>query len=906
MTMSQPAALEQACRHSAYVAGLAERDPALLADMGLAALDPVLLAEECRPVAAISGEDDFRRALRRLRHRHMARIVIRDFAGLAALDETLADTSDVADALIRTAHDWAYDHLRAQWGTPMGQRSGLPQTMIVLGMGKLGGRELNFSSDIDLIFAFPESGETQGGPRRISNEEFFVKLGRLMNASLTVTTDWGFVYRVDMRLRPFGASGQLAQSFDSLDNYYRTHGRPWERHAMVKARAITGRPDDIARLYAILTPFVYRSYADFSMLDALRQLKQMIADDLARNGQGTDLKLGKGGIRDVEFIVQCFQLIHGGRDHTLRGRSLLPMLAELGQRRYLDPAQGQQLARAYGFLRRLENHVQMWQDQQTHTLPDDPAQQHRLAQGMGYDAVPPFLSDLDATRRIVAQQFDAVFAAEPAAPANGWQQVWADPKHAPLPIACADPEHWREHLWAFQSTRRYGQQSAEDRQRLDDVIHLLLAEIHDLETLKRVLQVLEAVLRRSVYLVLLKSSAQARQTLIRLCAASPWLTDILAASPALLDQMLNSTQLFTLPDRAQLVAEMQIQLGAAPDDEHLMTVIRQVKQASVFKVAANDLINDLALMKVSDHLTWIAEAVVEVTLDRLWRNALARNGQPGGWDQPQPPFLVIGFGKLGGLELGYGSDLDMVFLSHDDLPATAMSTGPHPLEGAIYLTRLGQRLINVLSTTLISGAAYQVDSRLRPHGASGILINSLQGFFRYERQQAWVWEHQALIRTRAIAGHPQMQAQFERMRRDFLCQPRDRAVLRREILAMRQKMRTHLDRSKPDRFDLKQGTGGIIDLEFLVQFLILNHAHAAPHIAQYSDNIRQLASLAQAGIIGESDRTQLTQTYLALRRLAHQAALAKTEAFCPPETVASWRQIVQSAWKKHLEQDVCC
>ena len=428
----------------------------------------------------------------------------------------------------------------------------------------------------------------------------------------------------------------------------------------------------------------------------------------------------------------------------------------------------------------------------------------------------------------------------------------------------------------------------------------MLADIPDGQTLKRVLQVLDSILRRSVYLLLLKSSSQARQSLITLCAASPWLTDTLAATPALLDQMLDPDQLFTLSNRAQLEAEMHLQLGAAPDEEQLMTVLRHTKNAAVFKVAACDLINGLPLMKVSDHLTWTAEAVVQVALDHLWRMALIRHGRPGGWTDDRPPFLVIGFGKLGGLEMGYGSDLDMVFLCHDDLPATEMSEGPHALEGAIYVTRLGQKVIRALSTTLVSGVAYQVDSRLRPHGASGNLINSLEGFFTYERRQAWVWEHQALIRTRAIAGHPQMMARFETLRRDFLCQPRDPERLRQEVLSMRQKMRTHLDASTPDRFDLKQGEGGIIDLEFLVQFLILRHAQTHPALAQFSDNIRQMAALAQAGIISQNQQDDLTQAYLGLRGLAHRAALAKTDAMTPWAATAPWRHCITTLWTEHL------
>lgn len=893
-------ALQTARIHSSYVADHLDRDPLLIADADLLPLDRQKLHDDCTQAHQIEDEQGFRRAIRLIRHHHMVRIAVRDFAAIAPLEETLADTSHVADALIIASYRWAFAKLAKTWGTPIGFHTRAPQEMIILGMGKLGGYELNFSSDIDLIFVFPEDGETEGGERSIANEEFFIKLGQLMNSALTAVTDLGFVYRVDMRLRPFGTAGQLAQSFDSIEYYYQTHGRPWERHAMVKARAITGNPKDIAQLQALLIPFVYRHYVDFSMLDSLRDLKRMIADDLNRKGSTTDLKLGAGGIRDIEFIVQAFQLIHGGRDVTLRGRSLIPMLKALGERHYLERAVADDLLQAYKFLRRVENHVQMWEDQRTHSLPEDQTQLDILAQGFDVKNTPDFLSRLNSVRTRVAAHFDAVFQETLPTVPSGWEDVWNDPRQGTPPRATDDESQWREHLAAFKQGRRFLTQTSEDRDRLDAVMPLILDDIDTVETLKRVLQVLDSVLRRSVYLVLLKASPPARKTLIKLCASSPWLTDTLTATPALLDQLLDPKQLFSLFNRAQLSAEIQEQLGSAPDDEHLMNVIRRVKQANVFKVAASDLMNGLPLMKVSDNLTWIAEAVVDVTLDHVWRMALARHGRPGGWTQDTPPFLVIGFGKLGGLELGYGSDLDMVFLSHDDLPPSLMSDGPHPLEGAIYVTRMGQKLITTLSTVMASGVAYEVDSRLRPHGASGLLLNSLDGFFKYEQEQAWVWEHQALIRTRAIAGHPQMQKSFEEQRKNFLCQPRDATTLRQQVLTMRQKMQTHLDESTAEEFDIKQGSGGIIDLEFLVQYLILRHANAHPDLATFSDNIRQLESLTQTGILSDQERDGLTQAYLGLRSLAHKAALSKTDAMAAPAQVKPWREAVQSAWERYL------
>jgi len=901
MTKTQiKTALKTACRQSVYVADQVARDPNILKPTDLKSLDRKRLDADCAKALTHTDDQEFRRALRLIRHHHMVRIAVRDFVKLADLDETLADTSDVADALIATAYRWAYEKLAPVWGRPVDPDGDEPQEMIILGMGKLGGRELNFSSDIDLIFIFAEDGETQGGEREITNEEFFIKVGQLMNSVLTASTDMGFVYRVDMRLRPFGSAGQLAQSLDSIDYYYQTHGRPWERHALVKARAITGAPKDIARLRAILNPFVYRHYVDFSMLDSLRDLKRMIAEDLSRKGDTVDLKLGAGGIRDIEFIVQAFQLIHGGRDSALRGESLMPMLAALKDRHYLDQAMADDLLAAYRFLRRAENRVQMWEDHRTHSLPEDPRHLTVLAQGLDFPDATAFLDHLTSVRNTVSARFDTVFRQSDPSESTGWLSLWNDPADGEAPKPLNGDSQWREHLSAFRQSRRFIAQTAEDRARLDAAMPLLLDEIDDVETLKRVLQVLDSILRRSVYLVLLKASPAARRTLIKLCAASPWLTDSLANTPALLDQLLDPERLFHLPDRRELVEELADQLGPNPDEEHLMNVVRRIKSSAVFKVAASDLIAGLPLMKVSDNLTWIAEAVVEASLNVLWKMAIARHGRPGGWDQDEPPFLVVGFGKLGGLELGYGSDLDMVFLCPDELPAATMSDGPHPLEGAIYVTRLGQKLISVLAMVLASGIAYEVDSRLRPHGASGQLLNTLDGFFDYEQKQAWIWEHQALIRTRAIAGHPKLRRQYEDMRLRFLCQPRRTETLRSEVLSMRRKMRAHLDQSTAESTDLKQGEGGMIDLEFLVQFLILDNAHAHPGIAVHSDNIRQLQALADAGILTANESAALTEAYLGLRGLAHKAALARAEATAHPSAIAPWTGAVIAAWKKYL------
>lgn len=884
-------AIATARRHSHYVDDQLAAFPHLIGPNDLGPLAPAELVRDLAQHLPIDGDEaQFRHSVRRVRHRHLVRIAVRDLNDLAGLEETLADTSALADGLIRAAQEWAVAQLTPRYGTPIGEVSGTPQSLIVIGMGKLGGGELNFSSDIDLIFTFGEDGETQGGEISISNGEYFTKLGQTLNNALAATTADGFVYRVDMRLRPFGKSGELAQSFTSMEQYYQLHGRPWERHAMVKARAITGTPKDITQLDGILRPFVYRRYVDYSMLDSLRDLKRMIVEDAERKGSDGDIKLGAGGIRDVEFIVQSFQLVHGGRDATLRNRSLLGALRTLSEREYLDPASGQDLEAGYAFLRRVENRLQMWNDEQTHTLPTDPEQQDLLAESMGFESPADFLTCLDKHRAAIKNYFDQVLGPAPV------------PQSAPAASAPL-PDEWTDHLQAFAHAPAMQAQSATDRERLDAVLPLILEQIvaqsGDVQCLNRVLSVLTAILRRSIYLVLLRESPQARNLLVTLCAASPWLADALTVTPDLLDQLIDARQLYDLPGRDALEAELRLQISETDDEETFLNTLRQFKRAQVFKVAACDLTGRLPLMKVSDNLTWIAEAAVTVALDRIYAKMVAAHGRPAGWKGETIPYLIVAFGKLGGLELGYGSDLDMVFLS-PDLAAEEMTPGPHRLENAIYFTRMGQKLMSALNTQMASGMVYEIDTRLRPHGKSGMLVNTLDGFFQYETDQAWVWEHQALLRTRAIAGATDLKEKFEVLRRDFLCRPREPQALATEVLSMRARMHGHLDQSDADTFDIKQGRGGMIDVEFLVQFLCLRDAHDHPSVIAFSDNIRQLEALAQEGSLDPADAQTLTDAYKFWRIHSHQMALGEAEAFLPQTLAKVWADRVLDIWNKVL------
>ncbi len=896
-------ALTTASQYSQFVRQIIERYPELLSEHDLQPLmDGTLLSQAQAYLADCQNEESFKSGLRHYRRFQMVRIAVRDLANIGSLDETLKDASDLGDALVCLSYHWVFEQLAPKWGKPIGEHSGEVQELIILGMGKLGGRELNYSSDIDLIFVFPEKGTTQGGERSISNDEFFTKVGQMLNNLLNTVTADGMVFRVDMRLRPFGTAGQLVHSFDGFEHYYQVHGRPWERYAMVKARAMTGKSADIKELESMMRPFIYRRYVDFSMLESLRELKRMIALEVLKKGADRDVKLGAGGIREVEFIAQAFQLVHGGQDARLRARELMPMLTILAERNYLDQQVAQDLLLAYRFLRDVENRLQMWADQQTHLLPTEAERQALLARSLGFEDYTAFMQILDTHRAKVKTHFDAVLGVAQDTQANEWFEIWQQPESAPLTTILEHESDWREQLTAFQQSRQVGLLSVEAKGRLDALMPLLLADIGqqvgDGETLKRVLFVVQAVLKRSAYLVLLRESSQARMLLVRLCATSPWLTDYLVKMPSLLDQLLDERILFAPLSKAALEEELSHQLIDSDDEELIMEVLRRFKHAQVFRVAASDITGALPLMKVSDYLTWIAEVVIDAALKKAWQMILTKHGKPAALSDDKIPFVVIGFGKLGGLELGYGSDLDMVYLSDAHLNATDMTDGARPLDHSVFFTRLGQKLSSLLATQTISGMAYEVDMQLRPHGASGVLVPTLASFFRYEQEQAWTWEHQALIRTRAIAGGAKLMQDFETQRRLFLCQPRDEAKLKQEVLSMRQKMRDHLDKSTNDAFDLKQGIGGIIDIEFLVQYWVLLSAHQHPDVVTYSDNIRQLAILAREGVISEQTARILADAYRAYRTLGHHQALSKEGSkLIAREVVAADIQKVSETWQ---------
>ena len=873
-------------------------------------------------LAEVTDEPSLHRALRRFRRESQFRMIWRDAMKLADYHETVAAASDFADIGIQAALDWLYPRACEELGTPYGPDpvSGeeVPQPMVVLGMGKLGGHELNISSDIDLIFAFPGKGETRGGRRTLDNQQFFIRLGQKLIQALDQITADGFVFRVDMRLRPYGQSGALALSFAALETYYQDQGREWERYAMVKARVVAGDPRAGQVLMESLRPFVYRKYIDFSAFESLRSMKAMINREVRRQGLENNIKLGSGGIREIEFVVQAFQLIRGGRDRELQQRELLIILKELEELEQLPSPVVKELRQAYLFLRNLEHALQGIEDKQTQLLPDDELGRARVALIMCFDDWQSCLETLNAHRERVTRHFADIIALDDDNEESpdldeGWQELWLaemDDEGAADWLTrhgFEDPQASFSALAELRQSRTVQTLQTQGRQRLNQFMPVMLEALCHVDqpsqTLSRVKQLVEAILRRTAYMVLLLENPGARTQLVWLCSESPWIARQLAETPLLLDELLNAESLYHPPAKEELDDDLRQQMLRTPyeDLEEQMESLRHFKKAHILRVAASELSGTLPLMKVSDYLTWIGEVVLDHVVDVAFANLVSRHGYPRRPDGSacDKDFAIIGYGKLGGLELGYTSDLDLVFV-HDADPEQS-TDGNKPIDNAVFYTRLGQRIVHILNTQTPSGQLYEVDMRLRPSGNSGLLVSTLPAFEKYQRNDAWTWEHQALSRARGVAGCSRTLAAFEQLRHDILCQHRDPAQLRREVVDMREKMRASLGTPESKQstvFHTKHDAGGLVDIEFLVQYLMLAHSEAHPELTQWSDNIRQMEELGRAGVLPVEDAETLRETFITLRSTIHRRALQNLNSQVGGDEFPEEREYVRQMWQR--------
>jgi glutamate-ammonia-ligase adenylyltransferase len=856
--------------------------------------------------AAVDGGDPgaLARVLRQWRARLMLHTIARDITRRADLAEVCAGVTTLADVAIDAAVRLHHRALVASFGEPVGSESSSPQALVVVGMGKLGGAELNVSSDVDLVFLYPEDGETDGA-RSLSNREFFERLGRRVIAALNEVTADGFVFRVDMRLRPYGDAGPLAVPFSALEQYLITQGRTWERYAWLKARPVTGQSD--GELTEIVHPFVYRKYLDYDAYAGLRDVHRQIREQGTRRDYAGNVKLGEGGIREVEFVVQALQIVRGGREPALRVRGTLPALAAIEARGLLPPGTVPVLRDAYVHLRNVEHRLQYRDDQQTQTLPADAGEREQLAEACGTADASAFERSLAATRREVSLQFASVLGEDPgersdAPVARVWSAPDADGAQAALAAAgYRDPEALCARLRAVQAHPRYLQLPSLSRERFDALVPQLLEAaaqtaadgLDPQDVFIRLLDFLESVNRRSAYLALLIEHPPLIPRLAHLMGASAWAALYLTRHPILLDELLDARLLLAEPDWAQWRRELARALGDAGDDpEAQMDALRHFQHAQAFRLLVQDVAGYLTVERLADHLSALADTILDATVAHCWR-------MMRGADAPPPRFAVVGYGKLGGKELGYASDLDLVFLydvDPDDPDADSMPE---------RYARLAQRINTWLTSTTAAGQLYETDLRLRPDGDAGLIVSTLASFRRYQREKAWTWEHQALTRARYVAGDAAIGAAFEAERDAILRLVRDPAKLAADVVEMRRRMHDGHPNATA-LFDLKHDPGGMVDIEFVVQYLVLARSASHPGLTRNAGNIALLHMAGDLGLAPPDLARAVADAYRDYRRQQHALRLAGARhARVEPErfdaqrdaVFALWRHVFGAAWQ---------
>ena len=851
----------------------------------------------------IQDENTWMKVLRILRARLMFRWIWQDANQLTNVVKLTRELSDFADACIIAAKDFARIPLLAKHGEPIGYNGKL-QDLIVIGMGKLGAQELNLSSDIDLIFAFDEQGESNGR-KCIDVQQFCILWGQKLIYLLDHITADGFVFRVDMRLRPWGDGSALAISHVALEKYLSQHGREWERYAWIKARIITGGQDGDS-LLDMTRPFVFRKYVDYTAFEAMREMKAMIEREVARRNIADDIKLGAGGIREVEFIVQVFQLIYGGAKLELQDRQCLVSLKHLGEAGLLDHQSVEDLEEAYLFLRRVEHAIQALNDQQTQSLPTEPELRQRIIDTLGFDDWAAFIDFLNQKRSKVTFQFEHLIKEKGLdSPIESFSQLESQLNE----ILDRNAQNLIHEFWYGHAIKKL---PAKAVQRLKEfwphLVEAVLQSNSPQVALMRLMPLVESVMRRTVYLVMLIESKGALQRLVKMATVSLWICEELTHYPVLLDEFLSMD--FELPRRDYLEDSLRQQLLRIEIDqvEDQMRVLRLFKKSNVLTVAASDVLAESPLMKVSDALTDIAEVSVIATLNLAYQTVAKRHGYPVDAEGlrcslDHMAYAVIGYGKVGGIELGYGSDLDLVFIHYMDEQAD--TDGQKAISGFEFAMRVAQKFMSLMTTQTLDGRVYEIDTRLRPSGEAGLLVTSLKAFEQYQLKSAWLWEHQAIVRARSIAGEQSLRAKFEELRCRVLTLPREEETVRKEVLNMRQKMKDHLGSSKDQKkdgiFHLKQDAGGIVDIEFMAQYVVLAWSGTNPDLAHYSDNVRILEDAAKAGCLSSDDVSALIQAYLSERAESHRLALANHNM---QVSAADWhdtREVVCKLWQRLID-----
>jgi len=879
--------IDRAAQHSRWLTARLAAHPGLRESLTETIEQPFSAAEMATALEAhLATHADLGIALRRLREAVMARLVVRDINGLADLTEVTGTCTDLAELAVQRGVTQIHAELAALHGEPL-DSDGQPQQLMVIGMGKLGGRELNVSSDIDLIFVYPEGGET-AGPRRLENHEFFTRLGKRLITLIGEATAEGFVFRVDMRLRPYGEGGPLVSSLAMLEEYFYTQAREWERYAWIKGRVLNGGKTDA--LEALRRPFVFRKYFDYGAFAAMRDLHAQIRREVVRKDRADNIKLGPGGIREIEFIAQVHQLVRGGRELALQARPTRQVLDLLPGAQLMPQTTVDRLQQSYRFLRTLEHHLQYLDDAQTQELPTRDEDRTRIAEGLGFSDWPAFYAHLATLRDEIAGEFATLFGTETQSeatdhPLDGLcERPEAEALQSLAERGFTDPAASYRQLIALRTSSRYHALPAANQLAVDALLPHLISAASEFanadDTLSRMLTLLDSICRRAPYLRLLSEYPSTLIQIARLCSSSPWAAQYLTRQPHLLDELIDARLLTDPINWAEARIGLEAQLDAlAGDTEREMDALRHFKQTQTLRLLALDLAGELQLEILSDRLTELADLLLDITVDRVWRELSRRHCEV-------PAFAVIAYGKLGGKELGYASDLDLVFL-YDDAHPNAQDT----------YARLAKRLSAWMSAVTPAGILYETDLRLRPDGASGLLVSSVAAYADYQQHQAWTWEHQALTRARFCCGDRAIGQQFEAIREAILALPRDPERLRTEILEMRQKMHDgHPNRSP--LFDLKHDPGGLVDCEFAVQYLILAHAGQHPTLLTNCGNIALLARAAEAGLLPMAVAGPAANAYRELRRLQHQVKLQGAEtARIPRADVGPLPEAVQRLWQ---------
>ena len=872
-------------------------------------------------LSGTTDDADLGYRLRMFRHREMVRIAWRDLAGWANLDETLFHLTAFAESCIDQTADFLYSRQCRISGVPL-NREGKSQKLVVLGMGKLGSRELNFSSDIDLIFAYPENGETDANTgengKSISNEAFFLALARRLINLLSASSAEGNLFRVDMRLRPYGENGPLVLSFDAMEDYYQSQGREWERYAWLRARVVAGDKISGENLLTRMRPFVYRRYLDYTVFESLREMKQKIAVEVKRKNMAENVKLGPGGIRELEFFCQIIQMLRGGVDPDVRDLDILNLLAKLADKTYISPETADGLSTAYRFLRNTEHRLQEFKDLQTHVIPSDALGRLRLARSMGFDDDEAFLEMLDRMRTRVHDHFEQLLVIEgPAEKVSStkasldsvWQDL-LDPEESAnllVKIGYEEPEKALSILKYLRDAPETRALSPKGRHRINRLIPKLLKDVGNAPqpdlVLNRIVDLIKTIERRTNYIALLLENPMVLSHLIQLADKSPWIISFLARHPVLLDELLDPRTLYSPPNKTELKSDLSGRLEHISDDdlEFLIEALCIFKQVNTLRVAAADVTDALHIKKVSDRLTEIAETVLEKVMDLAWQFMVKKHGVPVCLPDHKPcnkGFLIVGYGKVGGIELGYHSDLDLVFL-HSGAPVKTRG-GEQPIDTPYFFSRLGQRIVHLLTARTRAGMLYETDMRLRPSGSAGPLVSQIDSFFDYQMNESWIWEKQALIRARPLCGDAHLARRFDDIRKTILVCKRDEETLRKEVTAMRQKMRKERWQPNAGKFDLKEGEGGIVDIEFLVQYLVLLKSHDHPELVTWTDNVRILETLLKNRIINDQTAGLLTEAYLTFRTAIHRLNLQEKPAKVSADQFDTLRSGVVDIWKAHI------